>query len=170
MSVGPGSFTGVRIGVSVLKGLAFGKNKPVCAVSSLEGMAYSLKNTDFYGVICPVIDARHENLYNAVFRYGENGITRLCPDRVISADELKNELEKYDEKIYFIGSGYDLMMKKCEGESNINPLPGENKYDFGYGVCLRAYEKYQNGEITDDLCLSPVYLRPSQAERMKNNH
>lgn len=96
---GPGSFTGVRIGVSTVKGLAWGAEKPVCGVSTLEAMAYHLADRD--GVICPVMDARRGQIYNAKFVSESGKLKRLCPDRAISLDELMEEAKK-DEKTVFI--------------------------------------------------------------------
>ncbi|MGN0661063.1 MAG: tRNA (adenosine(37)-N6)-threonylcarbamoyltransferase complex dimerization subunit type 1 TsaB, partial [Oscillospiraceae bacterium] len=79
VSKGPGSFTGIRIGVSAVKGLAFAKSKPCIGVSTLSALAYNMLGFD--GIICPVMDARCSQVYNAVFRISGGAPERLCPDR-----------------------------------------------------------------------------------------
>lgn len=168
-SSGPGSFTGVRIGVSTIKGLAFGYNKPCVGVSATEALAYNFIGFD--GIICPAMDARRSQLYNALF-LSENGkITRLTPDRTIPASELANELTSYDGPIYINGGGEHIIRKAAEGNENVMPTNGILTHQNGYSVALCALEKYENSENRDgftDLALQPIYLRPSQAERMRN--
>ncbi len=168
-SSGPGSFTGVRIGVSTIKGLAFGYDKPCVGVSATEALAYNF--IDFNGIICPAMDARRSQLYNALF-LSENGqITRLTDDRTIPASELANELLNYNKPIYINGGGEHIIRKAAEGNPNIMPTNEILKYQNGYSVALSALEKYENCECKEsftDLALSPTYLRPSQAERMRN--
>ncbi len=170
-SVGPGSFTGVRIAVSAAKGLAFERNIPCVPVSTLEALAYNL--CGLRGIVCPCMDARREQLYNAVFRCDGERLCALEADRVISAKELACELEeKYSgEPIYFVGSGYDIMARACEGRAiDVRTVPEPQRYERGYSVAACAFERYS----ADPSCaasadtLAPVYLRPSQAERERN--
>ena len=86
VAAGPGSFTGLRIGVAAAKGLAWPEDKPCAGVSTLEAMAWSLAHVE--GDICPVMDARRNQVYNARFQAGGGSLTRLCPDRAISIEEL----------------------------------------------------------------------------------
>lgn len=160
-SVGPGSFTGVRIGASTLKGLAFGRNIPCAAISSLEAMAYRFTDTDC--IVCPVMDARRGTLYNAVFRSKDGVITRLTEDRTIHADRLAEELLEYDEPIYLCGGGYDIAFNATKGNRNIKNTGDERKCESGFGVVLAALN---NGTVSD-VELVPSYLRPSSAERNK---
>ena len=161
-STGPGSFTGVRIGAATIKGIAYGKNKPCVSVSTLEALAYNLADRD--GIICPVMNARRSQVYNALFRC-ENGIlTRLCDDRAISIAELEAELLAHVEPIYLCGDGYDITvggMKNVKVES----VPERQRFQNGYSVAMVALKRYENGEFVSDAVLAPTYLRPSQAER-----
>ena len=106
VAAGPGSFTGVRIGVSAAKGFAWGAELPVYGVSTLESMALSLGAMD--GYVCCCMDARRKQVYNAVFLAENGALTRVCDDRAISLEELKNELEHIDGAIYLVGDGAEL--------------------------------------------------------------
>ena len=165
VSNGPGSFTGVRIGCATAKGLAFGREVPCMGVSTLEALAYNLKGAD--GIICPVMNARRNQVYNALFRCENERLVRLCPDRAIAINELVEELESEykNEKIYLTGDGYDIT----------NPAIPEEKLGYthpmmahqnAYSVAMCALESYRAGNgIVSDSELAPTYLRPSQAER-----
>ncbi|MDD4771980.1 MAG: tRNA (adenosine(37)-N6)-threonylcarbamoyltransferase complex dimerization subunit type 1 TsaB [Eubacteriales bacterium] len=160
-SEGPGSFTGVRIGVATIKGLAFGSNTACCGVSTLEALAFNLENTAQDAVVCPVMDARRSRVYNALFRNGE----RLAPDRIIALPELLNELKKHDAPVYFTGDGYSLAHENIM-LPNIRNTPELLRYQSAYSVAVVAYRKYNlSSTRCSDIDLSPVYLRQSQAER-----
>lgn len=103
---GPGSFTGVRIGVAAAKGLAWAAEKPCCGVSTLEGMAYQLRH--LRGTICPVMDARRSQVYNALFASDGQHLRRITEDRAISIEELKKDLEKSEKPIFLVGDGSRL--------------------------------------------------------------
>ena len=165
VSNGPGSFTGVRIGVATVKGLAFGKNIPCAGVSTLEALAYNLRY--FNGIICPVMNARRAQVYNALFSCKDGVLTRLCPDRAISIAELDEELCSMDQPIYLVGDGYDITLDGLE-KTTVRPVPDELRYQSGYSVALCGLAAYERGKAVDDTTLAPVYLRPSQAERERN--
>ena len=99
VSKGPGSFTGVRIGISAVKGMAFAENKSCVGVSTLEGLAYNLETAE--GIICPVMDARCNQVYNALFEFEKGKLKRLCDDRAISVDELQSELKNEKKSVFF---------------------------------------------------------------------
>ena len=162
VSEGPGSFTGVRIGVSFVKGLAFGGKKCV-GVSTLEALAYNLLG--FKGIISPVMDARRGQFYNALFVSDGKTLTRLSEDRAISAEELEKELEKYgDTSVYLCGDGYEIARKMLKNE-NIEDTPEALLKQNAYSVAVVALKEYEKGNATDDSTLSPTYLRVPQAER-----
>lgn len=158
---GPGSFTGLRISISCVKGMAFGAKIPVIAVSTLEAIAYNFIGVD--GIICACMDARLSQVYNALFR-SENGvITRICDDRAIKLAELSKELSSMKERLIFAGDGAELAYEFTEKKYELAPLV--LRYQRGSGVCLAA----ENKPETDPAALMPSYLRLSQAEREKLN-
>ena len=161
-STGPGSFTGVRIGVATLKGLAFGKDKPCVSVSTLEAIAKNL--CVHKGLICPVMNARRSQVYTALFRSDGEKLTRLMPDSAISIAELDEALSKYGEPIAFCGDGYDITLAALE-KTQSYPVPERLRHQSAYSVAQVALRNYLAKNYTDDAKLTVTYLRPSQAER-----
>ena len=161
---GPGSFTGVRIGVAAAKGLSWGAQLPCYGVSTLEAMAVSLGV--YEGHVCACMDARRSQVYNAVF-LAENGrLTRVTGDRAISLAELKLELEHIDGPIFLVGDGAALTHRTLSAEIPELILPPEHRvHQRASGVALVAAEKIAAGEAGDGNALTPNYLRLSQAER-----
>ena len=157
VTAGPGSFTGLRIGIASVKGMAMGAGKRCVSVSTLEAIAYNFVGVD--GIICCAMDARCGQVYNALFR-SENGvITRLCEDRAIKSADLYEELKKLDGSIILAGDGAEILHKATEESFTLAPLP--LRYQRGLGVCLAAEGK----ETIDAAALMPSYLRLPQAER-----
>jgi len=159
---GPGSFTGVRIGVSAAKGLAWGLDVPVCGVSTLEAMAHQFSESGV--IICPVMDARREQVYNALFEWRSGILVRLCDDRAISIDGLAADLRSYDLPVFLIGDGA-AVCKDNNAFADHHVVPELLRYQTAYGVALGAVDL----EPISAVELEPFYLRPSQAERERAN-
>ncbi len=165
-SIGPGSFTGVRIGTSTIKGLAFGTDKPCIGVSTLEALAYNLIGFDV--LICPVMNARRNQVYNAIFECHNGVLTRRCEDRAIALDTLDAELSEHSSSlpIYLVGDGYDLALAALtRSAARIRPTPALLRPQNAHSVAAVALEHYKNGKAVSDRDLVPIYLRPCQAER-----
>ena len=172
ISSGPGSFTGVRIGIATVKGLAFGSEKIKCvSVSALEALAYNVDNCQKGTIVCPCMDARREQFYNAIFEIDDDGtLSRLCQDRAIDCKELFAELiNKYiDRDIVLVGDGASLAYKlfsSFEGfdKTKIAFCGYDRTYQSGISVAKCGYLHAQSAVSAEDI--SPVYLRMSQAER-----
>lgn len=160
VSAGPGSFTGLRIGVAAVKGMAYALGKPCREVSTLHAMSCNFQLYD--GIVCAVMDARCNQVYNALFESQNGHITRLCDDRALMIPELYAELsEKYNDKnIVLCGDGAELCYGRFGG-GNIVLSPAPIRYQNGVGVCIAAAE-YPDISAAS---LMPKYLRLPQAER-----
>ena len=164
VSAGPGSFTGVRIGVSCVKGLAFPRGTLCAGVSTLEAMAWN-----FYGIpgtVCAVMDARCGQVYNAVFASGEDGFCRLTEDRALSMEALAQECRAYPGPLYLVGDGALL----CHQQENFQALgaklpPQPARFQRAAGVAMAALRMQREGSAVPPERLMPVYLRLPQAER-----
>lgn len=164
VAAGPGSFTGVRIGVAAAKGFGWGAKKPVYGVSTLESMALSLGV--YEGVVCACMDARRNQVYNALFRAEKGVLTRITDDRAIALADLQPELEQIDGPIYLVGDGANLTHKTLSPEIPNLILPPEHRlHQRASGVALAALAAMDRGESGDGAALQPNYLRLSQAER-----
>ena len=161
---GPGSFTGVRIGVAAAKGFAWGAELPCWGTSTLESMALSLGI--FQGYICCAMDARRNQVYNALFHVNHGQLERVNPDRAIALSDLAQELEALEGPIYLVGDGSALTHKTLGGQLSNLILPPEHRmHQRASGVGLAAFAMMARGESADANGLAPNYLRLSQAER-----
>ena len=163
---GPGSFTGVRIGVAAAKGYAWGKEIPCYGVSTLEAMAESLGI--YEGYICPVMDARRSQVYNALFHVEKGIISRVAEDRAIALADLKEELLTLTGPIYLVGDGSTLTYNTLGNCVENLILPPEHRmHQRAVGVGLVAAGMAAEGLAPSGGELTPNYLRLSQAEREK---
>ena len=161
---GPGSFTGVRIGVAAAKGLSWGGELPCYGVSTLEAMAVSLGV--YEGHVCACMDARRSQVYNALFYVNQGQMERVSPDRAIALSELSEELKKLEGPIFLVGDGSLLTHKTLAAEIPALVLPPEHRmHQRAAGVGLAAWKAIQEGIPGDGAALEPNHLRLSQAER-----
>jgi len=169
---GPGSFTGIRIAISTVKGLAFGSEINNCAgISSLCSLAYNFHGTFDDTLIFPVIDARRKQVYNAVFD-NTDGLKYIKTDRIITVSELEEELNREfsGRKIIFTGDGAEMCFNEIKFDGEIINLPEILKKPSAASVCKAAYyEKYKKNETIHPKILVPVYLIKTQAEREYSN-
>ena len=158
---GPGSFTGLRIGVTTVKGLAHAVNKPVVGVNTLEAMAYNLPFCTY--IICPIMDARRAQVYNAVYKFENDELTTVKEPRAISLEELLCEIEEMGVQVVFLGDGVPVHKESIKEKLKDKAMfaPGNVGMQRASGVCLAAAGK----EAVHYSRLAPVYLRKSQAER-----
>ncbi len=166
VSAGPGSFTGVRIGVATIKGLAFSHKIPCVGVSALEVLAWNMVGCK--GVVCPVINARREHVYTAMFSVdGVNPPRRLTQDDLLSVNDLSAVIHDSQETVYAVGDGYGLLQKAVSAPHFI-VAPEHLRYPSGFSVACAAADIYKNAadpSVFTEAALSPIYLRKSQAER-----
>jgi tRNA threonylcarbamoyladenosine biosynthesis protein TsaB len=166
VAAGPGSFTGVRIGVAAAKGLAWGSEKPCYGVSTLESMALALGA--FRGTVCPVMDARRSQVYNALFVAEDGVLSRLTEDRAIALEDLAQELQTAPQPIFLVGDGSELTYRTLKDGVPGLVLPPEHRmHQRASGVALAAMAAIARGESGDAEAMQPNYLRLSQAEREK---
>ncbi len=160
VAAGPGSFTGVRIGIALIKGLATPEKKPVAAVSTLYAMAQLHRDTDC--LLCCCMDARCNQVYNALFKISGGEITRITPDRALLCEELLSELKTdyAGEKIIITGDGANVFYPYAQDIAELSPE--ERVYQNAVGVALSAKE-FESAEK-----INPIYLRLPQAERELN--
>ncbi len=161
-AAGPGSFTGVRIGLAAAKGFAWGRELPLYGVSTLEAMALGLGA--WQGVVCPVMDARRQQVYNALFSAKEGRLTRLREDRALSLEELRQDLEGFSGPVFLVGDGSELAFHGLALPNLVAP-PEHRRHQRAAGVALAAEAAIARGDPGDPGALAPNYLRLSQAER-----
>ncbi len=162
VNAGPGSFTGIRIGVAAVKGLALFEDKPCAGVSTLEAAAYNFADENC--IVCVSMDARCNQVYTALFRCENSKVIRLCEDKAVSIDSLCDELLQFDEKTLLAGDGAEICFDSFKDKLPNAVLAAENRrYQRAYGAALAAAN---NEELFKNSAeLAPVYLRLPQAER-----
>ena len=164
VAAGPGSFTGVRIGVAAAKGFAWGGELPCYGVSTLEAMARNLGAWE--GYVVPAMDARRSQVYTAIFHAEKGVLTRLEADMAISLEELKEKIKNISEPVFLVGDGallcYNTLLEEVPGLV----LPPEHRmHQRAAGVALTAQVMMDAGDPGNGAELTPNYLRLSQAER-----
>lgn len=191
-TIGPGSFTGLRIGVATIKGLAFGQNKPCVGVSTLASLAYNGRltfldhsqeltsmayNSEMLTgtpCLCPVLNARREQVYQAFFTYdSQHGqLVRVCQDRALPVRDLAAELTLHSSysPLLLMGDGAEMTSRALAEAAVPMPvlsLPERWSLPSAYSTAQVAMAMYREGKYTTDASLAPIYLRMSQAERTR---
>ena len=167
VAIGPGSFTGLRIGVATVKGLAYSLNKKVVGVSTLEALAMNFANAD--GLVVPIMDARRSQVYTGVYKFEKESVT---PKTVIEPSafdviDLCKRLDEMGEKVFFTGDGVPVYRELIKGNLKVPfvfPSP-MNAYQNAANVAVLAQVYANEGGLIDAADVSPVYLRKPQAER-----
>jgi len=164
VAAGPGSFTGVRIGVAAAKGFAWGRRLPCYGVSTLEAMARSSGITE--GTVVCAMDARRSQVYTATFEASGGNLRRITDDRAISVEDLGKDLENSTNFIFLVGDGANLCYNILKGKLPLlRLLPEHRVHQRASGVALAAAAAIERGEAGDGAALVPNYIRLSQAER-----
>lgn len=170
VAVGPGSFTGLRIGLATIKALAYVQGLPILAVPTLDGLAANLEGTE--GLVCPILNARKGEVYAAVYRWNGSSQERMSGYWALSPEKLIERLRSYQEQITFLGDGVPVY-----GEQLLKELPQARLAACTHSLCRAGQiarlglKKLQAGEVSDCFTLEPLYIRESEAEvkwRQKN--
>lgn len=170
VSIGPGSFTGIRIGISTIKGFCLGNDKPVIAVPSLLALAYAEK--DFNGYVVPVIDAKNNNVYAGIYKKDSvNGSLCLIGEYISdNISCLTDLLVKLDDKFILVGDGAKIVADNLSANILGKPMKFEissdlNIYEYASNIAKAGFDMYKQNLITTGVLLTPLYLKKSQAER-----
>lgn len=165
VTTGPGSFTGLRIGIATIKGLSVIKNTPCVGISTLIGLAYNLK--DCNAVICPVMDARCGQVYNALFSSQDGQISRLCEDRALMIEDLQLELSSIEKPIFLVGDAAEICYNKIN-QKNIAIAPPHLMQQRASAIALAAFDQIIKTPAESCAALMPAYLKLPQAQRERN--
>ncbi len=167
VTVGPGSFTGVRIGTAAVKGLALGRSVPCIGVSSLETLAEGISCAD--GIVCAMINARRDRYFAAYFSAERGSITRLTDDDTLEGTAIEEYLAAQDRTVYLVGDGVEIYLASHPATKNVT-VSEMLKYPNAYYAGIIANEIFDSADETERAgftadVLRPEYLRPPQAER-----
>lgn len=167
-AIGPGSFTGLRIGVVTIKGLAYSLKRPVCGIPTLDSLAYSMP--DFKGIISPMLDARNSQVFTAFYRKIGNKFEKITPDLGIPVEEWISYSNSYNEDIMILGDAvplhYNMLVDKLG--DRIMRAEAPLAHQRASAAALLAEEAYYKNKAVSAFEMEPIYLRKSQAERMRD--
>ncbi|SHK62551.1 tRNA (adenosine(37)-N6)-threonylcarbamoyltransferase complex dimerization subunit type 1 TsaB [Tepidibacter formicigenes] len=160
--IGPGSFTGLRIGVATAKAIAHARNIHIAVVNSLESLAFNMNLSK--GIICPIIDAQRNQVYTCKYSWENNTLVSIDNISVKNIDELIDEIKERYEEVVLLGEAVDLHKDKLNDLDNIYIAPNSHKLARASSVCELAFEKYKKGDVKNHYDVVPYYIRKSQAE------
>ncbi len=164
---GPGSFTGLRIGAATAKGIAQGLNKPVIGIPTLDGLANNVYHSASY-LICPIMDARRQQVYTASYKRKENVLERVTDYRAIPIEELLQDVQRQEDPVLFLGDGVDVYRKSIEKNlpaTKYEWIHGPNNRQRAASIADLGMQWLKQGKTQNYMDFAPFYLRPSQAER-----
>ncbi|WP_366922915.1 tRNA (adenosine(37)-N6)-threonylcarbamoyltransferase complex dimerization subunit type 1 TsaB [Metallumcola ferriviriculae] len=161
LAIGPGSFTGLRIGLATVKGMCIALNKPAIGVSTLDGLAMNVSGAQ--GLICPLLDARKSEVYTAVYNTQDNELCRLTDYMAVAPSELMEQLAKYDQPVTILGDAVDAYPEVFK-EPFLRKAAQGNRWPRAAQVAQLAWQRLQRGEVDDIYNLAPFYIRRSEAE------
>lgn len=161
ISIGPGSFTGLRVGLSTIKGLVYATGKKLVTVTTLEALAWNVPFSAYN--VCPLLDARKKQVYAAVFKWSGNGFVRVLDEQAIAIADL---LSLIDGPAVFLGDAMSLYRDIISEKMGANAFfaPPQKAVPFPSNVAYLCMDKALKGEFDDTVGLSPLYLRKSEAE------
>jgi tRNA threonylcarbamoyladenosine biosynthesis protein TsaB len=161
--IGPGSFTGLRIGMSTAKAIAHVRNIPIVGVNSLESLAFNMSFSKY--TICPIIDAQRNQVYTNSYTWENNELTSKDDIKVVSIDELVENAKNGSDEVILLGEAVGLYKEKIENAKNINIAPNSNNISRASSLCQLAINKYNNKiDVHNCYTINPMYIRKSQAE------
>lgn len=168
-SMGPGSFTGLRIGIVTVKGMAYALKRPVCGIPTLDALAWSVN--DFHGIVCPMLDARNNQVYTALYRKNEREFTRLTDYSGIPVGDLSAMLTGYPEDVLILGDAATIYFSQLKSLHDHPVFCADPALFIPRAACtaLLAEKQAIQGVLSSAFELEPMYLRKSQAERMKDS-
>ena len=162
--IGPGSFTGLRIGIAVVKAMAQALDRPCVCVDTLMGLACNFYG--YNGIICPMIDARNQNVYNGLYRFEEGRVIEMIPPRHIAMADLALEIANLSERVLLLGNGVDKYREFMSSDVKTAPFHMNLQRASAFAFC--GYQKFEAGETTPYSEILPLYVNISQAEREKS--
>lgn len=165
VSAGPGSFTGLRIGSATAKGLAQAINKPIVSVSTIEGLAYNLSESD--KLICPIMDARRQQVYTGIYSFATGQMTEVLEPSALPIEELIDKINALGKETIFVGDGVYVFQEYIDANATIKIgyASAGNMLQRASSIATIGAIKFQKGETETAASHAPIYLRVSQAER-----